>query len=65
MADKLSGIFTYVKTIIKKSLKDIKILQINYIMICISHKILVLLKITKILKPFLRSIIDIYFLKNE
>ena len=40
-------------------------LQVDYIMICIIHKILVLLKITKILKHFLRSIIEFYFLRNS
>ena len=40
-------------------------LQVNFIMICIIHKILVLVKITRISKHFLRSIIDFYFLKNN
>ena len=40
-------------------------LQANFIMICIIYKNLVLLKITRILKRFLRSIIDIYSLKNN
>ena len=39
-------------------------LQINFIMISIIHKILVLLKITRILKRVLRSIID-FFLKKK
>ena len=39
-------------------------LQVNFIMICIIHKILLLLKITRILKRFLRTIIDFYFLKR-
>ena len=43
---------------IKKILEGIKMLQVNFITICIIHKILVLLKITRILKPFLRSITD-------
>ena len=38
-------------------------LQVNFIMLCILVKILVF-KITKILKRFLRSIIHFYFLKN-
>ena len=40
-------------------------LQVNFIMIFIIHKILVILKITRILKHFLRSIIHLYFLKNN
>ena len=36
-------------------------LQFNFIMTCIIHKILVLFKITRILKPFLRSIIEFLF----
>ena len=40
-------------------------LQANFIMICIIHKILVLLKINRILKRFLRSIINFYFFKNN
>ena len=40
-------------------------LQVNIILICIIHKILVLLKITtRILKRFLRSATDINFLKK-
>ena len=46
-------------------LEDIKMLQVNFIIIYIIHKILVLLKITRILKHFLRSIIDFYFFKNN
>ena len=46
-------------------LADIKVLQVHFIMICIIHKILVLLKTTRILKRFLRSIVDFYFLKND
>ena len=38
-------------------------LQVNFIMLCILVKILVF-KITKILKRFLRSIIHFYFLKK-
>ena len=38
-------------------LEDIKMLQLSFIMIYIIHKISVLLKITRILKHFLRSII--------
>ena len=41
-----------------------KMLQVNFIMIYIINKILGL-KITRILKRFLRSIIDFYFLKNK
>ena len=40
-------------------------LQINFIMICMIHKILVLLKITRILKFFLRRIIGFYFLRRN
>ena len=40
-------------------------LQINFIMISIIHKILVLLKITRILKRVLRSIIDFFFKKKK
>ena len=40
-------------------------LQINFIMIYIIHKISVLLKITRILKRFLKSIIELYFLKHN
>ena len=40
-------------------------LQANFIMICIIHKILVLLKINRILKRFLRSITNFYFFKNN
>ena len=38
-------------------------LQVNFIKIYIIHEILVLLKITRTLKTFLRSIIDFYFLE--
>ena len=44
----------------KKLLEDIKKMQVNFIMIYIIHKILVLIKMTRILKCFLRSIIDFY-----
>ena len=37
--------------------------QVNFIMIYIIHKISVLLKTIRILKRFLRSIIDFYLLK--
>ena len=40
-------------------------LQVNFIMICLIHKILVLLKITRILKRFLKNIIDFYFFKTS
>ena len=40
-------------------------LEVNFLMICIIHKFIVLLKITRILKYFLRTIIDFYFLKNN
>ena len=38
-------------------------LQANFIMIYIIHKILVLLKIIRILRHFLRRIMDFYFKK--
>ena len=44
---------------------EIKLLHVNFIMIYIIHKISVLLKITRILKYFLRSKIDFYFLKKK
>ena len=40
-------------------------LQVNFIMICIIHKSLVLLKITGILKLFLRNIINFYIFEKE
>ena len=40
-------------------------LQVNFIMIWIIHKILKLIKITIILKRFLRSVTDFYSLKNN
>ena len=43
------------KKVIKKSLKNIKLLQVK---IYIIHKTFVLLKITRISKRFSRSIID-------
>ena len=39
--------------------------QFIFIMICIIDKISLLLKITRILKRFLRTIIGFYFLKND
>ena len=51
--------------IYKKLLEDIKMLQVNLIIIYIIHKLSVLLKITRILKCFLRTIRDIYFLKKQ
>ena len=49
----------------EKLFDEIKMLQVNFIVIYIIHEMLVLLKITRILKRFLRSIIDFYFLKND
>ena len=40
-------------------------LQVNFIMIYISHKILVLLKMTRILKHVLRSVTNFSFLKKK
>ena len=48
----------------KGLLEDIEVLKISIIMIYIIHKILVLLQITRILKRFLRSITDLFFLKQ-
>ena len=48
----------------KGLLEDIEVLKISIIMIYIIHKILVLLQITRILKHFLRSITDLFFLKQ-
>ena len=45
----------------EKLFDEIKMLQVNFIVIYIIHEMLVLLKITRILKRFLRSIIDFYF----
>ena len=39
-------------------------LQVNYIIIYIIHKISVSLKITRIFKRFLRSIMQFYFLEK-
>ena len=39
--------------------------KVNFIMISTTHKILMLLKITKSLKQFFRSIVDFHFLKNN
>ena len=39
-------------------------LQVNFLMIYTIHKISVLLKITRILKRFLRIIIDLFFFKK-
>ena len=44
-------------------LVDIKMLQVSFIKIYMIHKISVLLTISRILKRFLRGIIDFYFLK--
>ena len=54
----------YVKKYLKKLLEDMKILQVNFIMIFIIHEISILLKIIRTLKRFLRSIIEFYFLKK-
>ena len=47
-----------------EDIEDIKTLQVNFIMIYIVHKISVLLKITIVLKQFLRIIIAFYIFKN-
>ena len=49
----------------KKLLEDMKMLQVNFIMIYIIHKILVLLKFIRILKSFLRRTIDFFLKKNN
>ena len=65
MADEFLDIFIYVKKFIKKLLEDIKMLQVNFIIIHIIHKILVLLKITRIFKRFWRIITDFRILENK
>ena len=45
---------------IKELLEDIEILRLDYIMSSIIHKLSVLLKISRILKHFLRSVTDAY-----
>ena len=46
----------------KKLLENLKVLQVNFIIIYIIHKILELLKITRTLKCLLRSV---HFFKKE
>ena len=46
-------------------MEDIKMLQVNSIKIYLIHKIVVLLKITRILKRYLRSIIHFYFFEKK
>ena len=57
-------IVTYTKNLIKKLLEGIKMLKVNFVMTWIIYKVLMLLKITRILKCFLRSIIDFYLKKK-
>ena len=45
---------------IKKLLEDIKNLQVNFILTYVIDKILVLLKIIRFSKEYLRSLMDIY-----
>ena len=45
---------------IKILLEEIKMTRVNFIMIYVIHKTPVLLKMTRILKPFLRRVIDVY-----
>ena len=45
---------------IKILLEEIKMTRVNFIMIYVIHKISVLLKITRILKLFLRRVIDVH-----
>ena len=47
----------------KKIIRIHKNATSHFIMICAIHEILVLLKFTRILKDFLRSIIEFYFFK--
>ena len=39
--------------------------QVNFIWTCVIHKMLVLLKTTRILKRFLSNIIEFYFLERK
>ena len=53
---------------IKILLEEIKMTRVNFIMIYVIHKISVLLKITRILKLFLRRVIEVhsfFFKKNK
>ena len=53
---------------VKILLEEIKMTRVNFIMIYVIHKISVLLKITRILKLFLRRVIDVhsfFFKKNN
>ena len=50
-------IYIYIHIYIKQLLEDIKMLQVNFIMIYIIHKMLVLLKIIRVLKQFFRKTI--------
>ena len=52
------------KRITKQLLEDIKTQEVNFIVIYIILKILMLFKITRTLKSFLRSIIDFSFFKK-
>ena len=58
LADESLDIFIHVKIVYKILLKDIKMLQVNFTVICIICEISVLFKITRIFKTlFLKSII--------
>ena len=61
------SIYICLYEIIKKILHKVKmlLLQVNFLMVCIIHKILVLLNMTTILKRFLGSAIEICFIKNQ
>ena len=53
---------------VKILLEEIKMTRVNFIMIYVIRKISVLLKITRILKLFLRRVIDVhsfFFKKNN
>ena len=53
---------------VKILLEEIKMTRVNFIMIYVIHKISVLLKITRILKLFLRRVIEVhsfFFKKNK
>ena len=54
----------YIQKIINKFLEDIETLKVDFIMIYIIHKNLVLLKLSRIVKRFLKSVIDFYFVKK-
>ena len=54
----------YINKYIQKLFDEIKMLQVNFIIICIIHKISVLLEITRILKTFFNECNRIFFFLN-